>query len=247
MALPGLILAAAFLFMRDYRTVPLPVPEGETGRNLWISARGLFGIPSLVWTWLAFTCNFACTTPLMAWIPSYLNRFHGLDEQKAGMMAGLLALLALVGAPLGGLLADLWSRRQPNARLYLCGATSLLSALLLALTLLLSQTVFFAPLLVLFGIFSVAFLGPGQAIIQDVVHPGLRALAYGINVFSLQLLGSSWTPWLVGALSDRWDLEQALLLLPLFSVAAGLFFIFGVKHYRSDAGRVQDVVLLEES
>jgi MFS family permease len=247
-ALPGLLLAVAFMFMRDYQTVPLGDGSAVTPQKgeLKKSTAELFKIRSLVFVWIGFALNFAVNTPVMAWLPSYLHRFHGMDEQKAGTMAGMLALMVLIGAPLGGILADRWMKKRIDARMRLSGLTSIASAILLISALLLAHTPFFKPLIVGFGILSVAFLAPAAAVIQDVVHPGLRAVAYGINVFCLQLFGASWTPWLVGRLSDTFGLERALMITPLFALTAGLVFLLGTRHYGPDLARVKQVVLLEE-
>ena len=248
MAVPGMLLAVCFLFTRDYRTVELTersvdgtIQKGRL-RDGFI---GLFQIPTLRYVWLAFAMNFAVNTSMMTWLPSYFHRFHGMNEQQAGNFAGMLALLVLVGAPAGGILADRWMRWRPDARMRLSGISSLLSVAALLGALIFSRTPAFQPLLIAFGIFSVAFLAPGAAVIQDVVHPGLRALAYGMNVLVLQLLGASWTPWLVGRLSDTWHLEKALMVLPVFGVAAGFLFLYGARHYEADLAKVERVEIFE--
>jgi MFS family permease len=250
MAIPGMFLALAFLFIRDYRTVPLGEEENQrtasSSPGLWPSFLGLFEIHSLRFVWLGFAMNFAINTAMMSWLPSYFHRFHGMNEQQAGTVSGILALLALVGAPIGGVLADRWMRRRADARMTFSGIVSSLSALFLFGALILSHTPAFMPLLIGFGILSVAFLAPGAAVIQDVVHPGLRAMGYGINVLVLQLLGASWTPWLVGLLSDHWGLENALMVLPIFGLVAGFLFFAGSKWYEKDLGKVKSIVLLEE-
>ena len=250
MAVPGILLALGFLFVRDYRTVPLGDAEttraGNDGPRLWSSFLGLFQIRTLRFVWLAFAMNFAINTAMMSWMPSYFHRFHGMNEQQAGTVSGMLALLALVGAPVGGILADRWMRRRGNARMVFSAIVSALSAFLLLTALLFAHTPAFIPLMVGFGIFSVAFLAPGAAVIQDVVHPGLRAMGYGLNVLVLQLLGASWTPWFVGLLSDLWGLENALLVLPLFGLAATILFLAGAGWYEKDLANVKNIVLLEE-
>lgn len=247
-ALPGVFLAIAFMFMRDYKTVPLDdnAASARAKGAFKKASAELFSIPSLIFVWIGFTLNFAVNTPVMVWLPSYLHRFHGMDEQRAGTMAGVLALMALLGAPLGGILADRWMKKSIDARMKLSGLTSIGSAVLLISALLLAHTPLFQPLIVGFGILSVAFLAPAAAVIQDVVHPGLRAVAYGINVFCLQLFGASWTPWLVGRMSDTFGLERALMITPLFALAAGVVFLLGSRHYEPDLARVKQVVLLEE-
>lgn len=247
MALPGFLLALLFLFAQDYQTVSLKKTDstGETPR-LAAAVGEIFQIPSLRFVWAGFTLNFAVNTAVMAWLPSYFIRFHHMNEQAAGKIAGGLALMALIGAPAGGIIADRWMRTRPDARLRICAITSAGSGVSLIAALLTAGTPAFWPLMVLFGLFSVAFLAPGAAVIQDVVHPGLRAIAYGLNVTFLNLLGASWAPGFIGWASDVWGLDRALCLLPVLALAAAVSFMRGAAHYPSDLSRVEKVVLMKD-
>lgn len=249
-AVPGLLLGVLFWFTKDYRTVPLEEQtsdkESRPLRTLGGSIKGLMKIPTLGFVYLAFAMNTAITTSLMTWLPSYFHRFHGMSEQRAGSMAAGLALLVLVGAPLGGFLADRWRKKRLNARMVLSGITSGISALLLAAAFLLSQTPLFGPLLVLFGVLTVCYVAPSAAVTQDVVHPGLRALSYGLCVICQHLLGGAWSPMLVGALSDKVGLDKALMVIPLFGIAASGLLLIGSRGYARDLERVRPVKLLEE-
>jgi MFS family permease len=249
-ALPGLILAVLFwMCTRDYRTVPLVEAAGgagSAGAGLGQAALGLSRIPTLWFVYVAFAMNTAITTAMMTWLPSYFHRFHGMSEQRAGTMAAGLALLVLVGAPLGGFLADRWRRRRLNARLVFSGLTSLLAAVFLAGALLLAQTPAFAPLLVAFGVLTVCYVAPSAAVTQDVVQPGLRALSYALCVVCQHLLGGAWSPMIIGGLSDRVGLDKALWVMPVLGLlAAGLLF-WGSRSYERDLARVKPVTLMEE-
>jgi len=169
-----------------------------------------------------------------------------MNEQRAGTMAAGLALLVLVGAPLGGFLADRWRRKRIDARMVFSGMTSLVGALFLAGAFLMAQTPAFGPLLVAFGILSVCYVAPSAAVTQDVVHPGLRALSYGFCVVTQHLLGGAWSPMLIGSLSDRFGLDKALLVTPVFGLVAAALLLGGARWYERDLARVKPVTLLEE-
>ncbi|HOD29583.1 MAG TPA: MFS transporter [Syntrophales bacterium] len=248
--IPGLLLAIGYWFTRDYKTVPLegPLAAGAPkSGGLGISVKGLLRIPTIWFVYLAFAMNIAVTTPIMTWFPSYLNRFHGMNEQQAGNMTAMLAMLLLVGAPLGGYLADLWMKRRTNARMVFSAVTSLLSALLLAAAFLMPQSGLFRWFMIGFGILSVAFLAPAAAVIQDVVHPGLRALAYGLCVVCQHVFGAAWSPMLIGNISDHVGLEKALLVLPVFGFVAAALFMAGARYYERDLDQVRHVELVSES
>ena len=248
-ALPGIPLAVLFRFTKDYRTVPLhDGGGGGPGRAAGFgrSALALFRIPTAWFVYLAFAMNTAITTALLTWLPTYFHRFHGVDKQTAGNLAAGMMLLVMVGAPLGGFLADRWIRSRANARMVFSGLTSFLSALLLAVALLLAQSPLFMPLLVCFGILTVCYVAPSAAVTQEVVHPGLRALSYGLCVICQHLLGGAWSPMLIGALSDRWGLDKALFVLPVFGLIAAGLLLAGSRWYVRDVERVERIVLLNE-
>lgn len=246
--IPGIILALLYWFTRDYRTAPLygNTQGSFSAYGIRKSISGLFGIPTLWFVYFAFAMNIALTTPMLTWFPSYLHRYRGIDTQKAGSLTALITMLLLIGAPLGGYIADRWMTRRINARLLFSGVTSLSASVFLGMAFLFQSTVFFIPSMIVFGILSVAFLAPAAAVIQDVVHPGLRALAYGLCVVCQHIFGASWTPMFVGELSDRMGLDKALATTSVFGLIAAVLFFIGSRYYAKDQAVVSNIVLLSE-
>jgi hypothetical protein len=52
-------------------------------------------------------------------------------------------------------------------------------------------------------------------------------------------------PPAIGALSDAFGLEKAMVFLPLFAVLAGILFFIGSFFYDSDARRVEEMETLK--
>jgi len=80
-----------------------------------------------------------------------------------------------------------------------------------------------------------------------VVHPGLRAISYALCVIVQNILGSSLGPIVVGSLSDSYNIQTALLILPVFLVIAAVLFFLGSFFYERDLNKVEKVVLEAES
>ena len=91
------------------------------------------------------------------------------------------------------------------------------------------------------GIVAVAFVPGAVAAIQDVVHPGLRAVSLSLCVIVQHILGSALGPPFVGALSDAYGLETALKFLPLFTFLAAILFLISSVFYVADVDSVEDV------
>ncbi len=240
-AVPGLLVALAFFFVRDYETVALTGSAGGDTREPlgWReAAAGLARNKTLMLTNLGFAASVFVTTALLTWLPTYFHRLQGLPMDQAGTKAASVMLLAIVGAPLGGYLADRWFLRRKTARLLFPALSSLATGLILLAAFTLAPGAFQYLVLLACGVTAVAFVPAAVAVTQEVVHPGLRAVALSLNVITQHLLGSALAPTVVGALSDAWGIEAALLGLPLFSLAAALLFLTASRFYEQDAGRV---------
>jgi MFS family permease len=246
-ALPGFVLALMFFKVKDYKTVPL-TKESRAHRGTgtdsmtWTDVTGSFArIRSLLFNNLAFAANVFVTTALLSWLPTYFHRVDGTPMSAAGLKSGLILFMAIIGAPLGGFLADRWMERTPRGRMLFPAVSSVLSALLLfgAFTFLEGQLRY--GMLLLAGIAIILFVPAGVAVTQDVVHPGLRAVSLGLNVVIQHSLGSPLGPLFVGVVSDGHGIAMAMKLLPLFSLLAGVLFLMGSFFYVNDLAQIEKV------
>ncbi len=244
-ALPGLVLALLFFSIKDYKTVDLVKSTRNRLHKIRMNRRDTlrqFIQPkSLVFNNLAFAANVFVTTALMSWLPTYFRRTEGLSMTSAGGKAGAILFLAILGAPLGGWLSDLWRRRTLKARMLFPAVSSLLTAAIfcVAFTFLQGPAQYFAFLAG--GVTIAAFVPAAVAVTQDVVHPGLRATWLSLNVVIQHLLGSALGPVFIGVLSDRLGLTAALAFLPLFAALGALLFMIGSLHYPGDVDAVEKI------
>jgi len=249
-ALPGLIVAILFFFVKDYKTVDLSKSVGEgsgAAQRVKMGAGDIFRefirTPSLIFTYFGFAGMTFVTVSLMTWLPTFFHRVHGLPEDQAGMKAGLVMVLALVGAPLGGFLTDLWLKKRVNARLLFSALVAIISAALLFAAFMFFDGNVQYGLLLLMGLCIVGFVPAAAAVTQDVVHPGLRAISYALCVIIQNLLGSSTGPVVIGSISDASGIKTALLVLPAFLVAASILFFIGSFFYERDLNKTEKVSL----
>ena len=249
-AIPGMIVALLFFWVRDYKTVDLVKTASDaTERNAPSKmkagdiTRDIGGKTSLVLTYIAFSGNTFVTTALLSWLPTYFHRVYGTSISDASLKSSLIMLLAIVGAPTGGFLADRWLRRRANARLVFAACSSLLTSVFLFA----SFRVFHGTpqyiFLLLTGMSIASFVPAAAAVTQDLVHPGIRALSYSVCVIVQNLLGSSVGPIYVGALSDRYGIESAMATLSFFTFAAAILFAVGSLFYERDLAKVEKIEL----
>jgi MFS family permease len=67
-----------------------------------------------------------------------------------------------------------------------------------------------------------------------VTHPGLRATAVSVLSLTRNLFGLAGGPLLAGALSDRFGLQFAMAIVPVFGLIAAFLFIRAARTYPAD-------------
>ena len=240
-ALPGLILALLFFYVKDYETIALTriSAGGDRKTDLRMGwkeiARHLLGNKTLWFNNLAFAANTFVTTAMLTWLPSYFQRVEEISMSKAATKGGVVMLLAIVGAPLGGYLADKWLKSRGNARLLFPSVSSCVTAILLFIAFGFFRGNIQYAVLLAAGIAAVAFVPASVAVTQDVVHPGVRAVSLSLCVIIQHILGSTLGPPVIGALSDTFGLETAMVFIPFFALLAGALFFIGSFFYNADA------------
>jgi MFS family permease len=245
-AIPGMIIAILFLFVKDYKTVDLSFFDKSRNRVKMEKAdivKEFISKPSVIYTYFGMAAVVFVTTSMLTWLPTYFEKVRGIPQQTAGQMASAVMMLAIVGAPLGGFLTDKWRKSRENARLLFPAISTFLSAIVLFIALaLLKGTIQYISLLV-FGILILAFISGAAAVTQDVIHPGLRATSYAIAVVVQNLLGASTAPIVMGKIYDLTNIQTALAVLPFVLLVGTLLFWLGSRSYVKDLGKVEHVNL----
>ena len=92
-------------------------------------------------------------------------------------------------------------------------------------------------LLAVGGLLMVGSVGPTDAVVIDVIHPGLRATGASILSLARNLFGLAGGPLLTGALSDAYGLQFAMAVVPLFGLAAAGALVVASRTYEKDPQR----------
>jgi fucose permease len=202
--------------------------------------------PSVLLTYLGMASVVFVTTSMLTWLPTYFEKMRSIPQETAGKMASSVMILALIGAPLGGYLTDIWRKSKENARLLFPAITTLLSAIVLFIALTLFKGTAQYVMFLVFGVLVLAFISGAASVTQDVIHPGLRATSYAIAVVVQNLLGASTAPVVMGKIYDLTNIQTALSILPVILLIGALLFWQGSRYYIKDLGKVAQVTLVAE-
>ena len=255
--IPGLAVSLLYIKVRDYHTVDLGTQSVGIARQSAGVLRAAFGAmkrsPTLLWVAIGSSVQLIVLSAMWSWLPSFLNRVHGIAPEQAGMRAALVVLCGAFGSVLWGIVCDMAGKRHPRARVIAMAVLCLISTAVLGaafglplLGVQLSNQAQFA-LFALGGFFATCTAGPSAAIVVNVVHPGFRATGASILGLLQNLFGMAMGPFIGGILSDAFGLQTALAVTPMFGIAAAWMLVIGSRTYERDAGRAASPLVDESS
>jgi MFS family permease len=231
MGVIGLLLGAIYpLMVREARTAGTPTGSRLAWRQPLTFAAfrrlvaTLFPSRAVTLTYVGCGLQLFVAAALIAWTPSFLNRYYAMGPAKAATIAAGLVLTGGFGMIGCGALADWISRKAPRRQLLVAGLYCLASASLVTAALLLPA-----------GWGQIALLGLAMAIASGSLGPAGAAAAAGsdlaahASVFAtltliMNFLGLAPGPFLTGLAADRWGLWRALQLAPIAAIVAAVAF-----------------------
>jgi len=247
---PGLLLALLYLKVRDYRTVDL-TPElnqatKSTGSTARFIARALVRSPTMLWVCLGGAAQLIVVSAVWSWLPSFLNRYHGIAPDQAGVKAALVVLAGAAGSVVWGNVVDRAGNRRARNKLFAMAVLCVLTLLVLMPTFAATGSATLAAptqftLIALGGFLMTCTVGPVSAVVIDVVHPGVRATGASVLAVFQNLFGLAAGPFITGMLSDTLGLKAALTVIPGCGLLAALFFLLAARSYEADMQRVREV------
>jgi MFS family permease len=252
-AIPGIIFGIWAFFLKDYKSVK---SEGEAGLSKkylseWIK---LFKIKSFTFITLGQICFGLYVFTWIGWLPAFMIRAYNIDAGQAGAIVGGVALLAVVGSPIGGWLADRWHTKSRAGRGYMMALVQLINFVMLAIIVYNFGSISIPVLIALFAVqmITVAMVNPlFFSLVTDVTPASHRISGQGLMVTFIYVAGAAIGPWVVGAVSDAVGGGAAgiragfLWLLPVL-LACVVFYTITSKYYPDDSERISDKVYAEK-
>jgi len=247
---PGLVMALCYLKVKDYRTVELTPTLDQATRSvggvLRHVGKALSRPPTMLFVCIGAAAQLVVVSALWSWLPSFLNRMHGIPPEQAGVKAALIVLCGAAGSVAWGALVDRAGTSKPRNKLFAMAALCLLSMLVLALPFGAQALGWGMDPRLQFGLIAAGSfvatctVGPVSAVVIDVIHPGVRAAGSSVLALFQNLFGLAAGPLIAGLLSDHVGLAQALAITPLFSILAAAFFVRAARTYEADAARAAE-------
>ncbi|WP_323846512.1 MFS transporter [Microbulbifer magnicolonia] len=240
MALFGLALAFIYpLIVREAKIAPRKArADAEPTPPLRVRLAGLVSSRSVICAYVGSGLQLFIGGAMIAWIPSYLNRYYDMTPDKAGGLAAVFVLIAGAGMVLCGILSDRLSQNLPQRKFVLACTYSLATFLLLSLAFQLPPGL---PQLLLIGagmFVAAGTSGPAGAMVANLTHATIHGTAFATLTLVNNLLGLAPGPLVTGRLADAIGLNGALQLIPLVCLVAALVFYLGKRRYLQDLQRL---------
>ena len=167
---------------------------------------------------------------MQQWIPTFLQRFRGMDLKSANIDFGSIVLTNGIGATLlGGWIGDRLLRRYYGAY-YTFSGIAMLVAVPLMVAAIYTQGKLMLPAIFVAVFFILIGTGPTNAALVNSVSSSIRSTALAVNVFVIHLLGDAFSPPLIGRISDSTgSLQTAFWVAFAAAGLSGLILLYGAR------------------
>ncbi|CAG9270910.1 Putative MFS family arabinose efflux permease [Paraburkholderia unamae] len=245
MAIMGMVLVVIYRIVVTEKRIASLQPaignrEAPGGMRMSLRAllKGLFSTRSVVCAYVGSGVHLLVPAAVWSWLPSFLNRYYGMETGKAAVTAAAFVLVTGVGMVVCGNLADRFSKEAGERKWTIAIAYCVICFVLLTIGLRLPPG---TAQLVLIGagmFFCAGAAGPSGAMVANLTPPSIHASAFATLTLSNNLLGLAPAAVLTGVVADHIGLLGALQLVPFAPLVAALVFVIGKRHYSGDLDRV---------
>ncbi|HLB54372.1 MAG TPA: MFS transporter [Gemmatimonadales bacterium] len=245
LGLPGFLIAALVVRLKDPTRPTPPSRQGPdalfaTMRELEGTARRILATPTLVVVFVGGALISFGMNGLVGWAPTFLARERGLSIAQSTLLLGSYGLIAgTAGTVAGGFVADALRVRWQSGRLLASGLGFIIGVPLAIWLLFIRDMTWFVPVFSAAFFFLTWYNGPLTAVIFDVTPSRIATTVVGAFLMFIHLAGDAIAFPLVGALSDSFGLQRAILLLPVASLAGALIVLLAVRWIGADTIRAQ--------
>jgi MFS family permease len=245
LAAPGVVLAALLAGL------PVPAHTAPPPDGPWLAYLGQFvtrfvdeayvllRIRTLRWMMLSATAMAFAAGGYNAWLKEFLMRDKRMTEGQAGTLLALSLFGGLGGILTGGRVADWLRRRRVSGRLWtmVIGMTMTIPCASFAIE------VSNGPLLYAAGIATLFFISwyhaPMAASVDDLAPVGRSVAAQGLVIFTMHMIGTAPSSWVVGVVSERAGLHTAMWVPTAAIAVAATCMALSTTGFAADHARAR--------
>lgn len=245
MAAFGLLLGVIFaIFVTESRVKRheyQPVSTSRSGEreSLPKLLKPLFCTPTLIFAYVGSALQIFTAYAFIAWLPSYLNRYHHMALDKSALAAAAILIVSASGMAVCGVFTDWIGRKSSRSKATLAIFFCLGSGALLMSGMQMQPEGAQLAVIAAGVFFTLGTWGPAGAMVTNLVHASILSTALATLTLVNNLLGGAPGPYLTGVLADKIGLLGALQLIPLVSIGAALAFACAKVTYERDLRRLE--------
>jgi len=162
-----------------------------------------------------------------------------MSKGQASTLFGLALFGGLGGVLAGGRIADRLRRRGVAGRLWTIVLGISLTAPCAAMSILVPAGIglYFAGVATMF--FISWYHAPVAATVDDLAPMGRSVAAQGLVIFTMHLLGTAPSSWVIGIVSKEWSLTTAMWVPTVALGVAASCMAFATRSFAVDASRAR--------
>jgi len=238
---PGLMLGLLLAFtVREPKRAA--VPKGAPKVGMLQAGMILFALPTFRHLAFAAMLSSLAGTAAQSFGPAFMMRNYGLSTTETGISYGLvLGLGGLLGALMGGVVADRLRRLDERAGIWFVSAVIAFAAPFQVFCWFAPTYGLFLALMFIPQISTMIYAGPVYPALQALAGPQMRAMAVAFYLFLLNGVGQSLGPLVTGMLSDGLrsrfgedSLQISLFILGGLKLWSALHYVLAAVNIRKD-------------
>jgi MFS family permease len=231
-AIPGIIFGILAWFMPDFKNRPKDHngAAGSSSMSFSSTMKSILTNRTAVTLFISFGLLYYFLNTIVTWLPTYFNRYMGMDVATAGSLTAVVLVSALIASPLGGWLGDLISRKNPANKMLLSWICVCLSIICYVAAILFNAW----PLFFVVTFFSYMYIPAQHTASQEIVPFYLRASTYGVYIFCMFFLGGLWGPAVTGMVSDASSLQVGFWVNGAVAVVGSIGYFITYKFFNRD-------------
>ena len=244
LAIPSLVLAALITTLSIPEAVvesePAPNTSGHFAQmagNFVGDARKLLRIPSLRWLLVSATVMAFAAGGYNAWLKEFLVREKGMSEGEATTLLSLALFGGLTGILVGGRVSDGFRRRTEAGRLWTIVIGMSLTAPCATIAILVPAGIGLQAAGVATLFFISWYHAPMAATVDDLAPRNLAVTAQGLVIFTMHMLGTAPSSWIVGEVSEETTLTNAMWVPTAALLVAALCMALAARTFAADRAR----------